>query len=252
MLDPQDLEPTKLVHARGSRPRLGTVDGLLVASDDATSLAMARFRYVEPGASLVQSWPGNLGVTMVMLTGTLVLVTEDSGLLVQRDDVVALGTQRGYAVGNHLSSDGGSSFIEFWTRRNEVPRREAALHLTVDRHHRIRTFVDLVPSSAAGPRVVSVILYPGDVVTYELAVRRAYVVSTVGTVTINGLEVAPQSAAMLCGPGRTTIRTVDSTEVLVAALPSGPRASRMAARFDADQRGARPHFFLGEHAPLAI
>src|SRR5262249_41583505 len=98
------------------------------------------------------------------------------------------------------------------------------------RHRRIRTFVELVPPRAAGPRVVSVILYPGDVVTYELAVRRAYAVSTVGTVIINDLEVSPRSAAMLRGPGRTTIRAVDSTEVLVAALPSArASSSRIAA-----------------------
>jgi hypothetical protein len=218
------IEPHRL-HERGA-------DDILVASDDAASLAMARFRYVEPSKTLVQSWPADLGVTIVMLTGKIVLATEDAALLLQRDDVVGLGPQQGYALGNHPASDQGAWFVEFWMRRKPGDRLpEHELHVVVDRHHRIGAFVNLVPIHAPGPHVASVILYPGDVVTRELRDgEAAYVVSTVGTMTINGLRVCPMSAAMLHGPGRAAIRAVDSTEVLSVAFSHAPQ---LAARFAA-------------------
>jgi len=212
------LEPPRL-HERGA-------DDILVASEDAASLAMARFRYVEPGKSLVQSWPADLGVTIVMLAGNIVLATEHAELLLQRDDVVALGSQRGYALGNHPASEQGAWFVEFWMRRRESAVCDPELHVVVDRHHRIGAFVNLVPARTPGPRVASVILYPGDIVTHELGDRATYVVSTVGTVTINDLRVCPMSAAMLRGPGLAAIRAVESTEVL---LVSSARQVRIAA-----------------------
>ena len=74
------------------------------------------------------------------------------------------------------------------------------------------------------PQISAVILCAGDAVTHELgAGRAAGIVSTVGTIALNDLEVDAVSAVIVCGPGRVNLRAIDSTEVLLVSLPAPPR-----------------------------
>lgn len=207
-------------------------DDVLVAGrgvQQAPPLVLARFRHLEPGASVTATWADDLDISIVMLSGSLGLATGSSKAVVQRDDVVVLGSQRCYEVTNHRASADSAWFVEFWMRRDRAgpPTRPRLHRIMADRHRRIRTIVELV----ATPRVSAVILYGGDTVTHEVRPRQAaYVVTTVGAIAINDRWVGAVSAAVVRGTGLVHIRALESTEVLLVPLPDIARPSAPAVR----------------------
>jgi hypothetical protein len=178
---------------------------------------LARFRYLEPRGVLVRSWPDDLDVSIVPLSGTVALVAGCARTVLERDDVVALGAQSHYELANS-SSDERAWFVELRMRceAGAAPTRPRLHHVTADRRRRVRTFVDLLPE----PRLSSVILCAGDAVACALHPGRvAYVASTVGVIAVNDLQVGAVSTAILRGPGRVTIRALESSEVLLVSQP---------------------------------
>jgi len=179
---------------------------------------LARFRAVDRGRSIVRAWADDFEVTIVMLIGSLRLATNTSTARLERDDVVALGSEQRYALANDAASTQPALFVELWMRRTGALQRELH-HVTTARYRRVRALVELVPRLGSGPRVFSKILGPNEVVTEDVPRGDAvYVVTTVGTASLNDLPVAPLSAALFRGPGRATIRAHESTEVLLVPL----------------------------------
>jgi hypothetical protein len=180
----------------------------------ALSPVMARFGVVEPGSNLVRSWGPSLDVSIVMLSGSLAFVTGGWGTMLRRDDVLALRSQPHCEFVNYPASGERAWFVEFWKRRDPIAAamRPHFRHVRAERRRRIRTIVELVRE----PQVAAVILCAGDSVTHDMRLRQAaYVVTTVGAIALNDLRVGEVSAAVVEGPGRVTIRAIESTEVLL-------------------------------------
>jgi hypothetical protein len=215
--------PGRILERRPRTSAPGDEDGAddVLVARRGIQLALPRVRArcysVEPGSSRVRSWAGDRDVSIVMLSGSLALATANTLTVLQRDDLVALGAHRRYELANPPSGE-LAWFIELATRRDPgAPAQLGPRRITVDRRPRVRSIVELMPT----PQISAVILCAGDAVTHELGSgRAAAVVSTVGTIALNDLQVDAVSVVIVRGPGRVRLRAIGSTEVLLVSLPA--------------------------------
>lgn len=194
----------------------------------APPLVPVRFHHLEPGQAQMRSSPGDLEVAIVMLSGALTLAAAGATTALERDDIVAVGGPQRYELAN--ASGEAAWFIELW-RPRPAPVRPALHRITADRRTRIRTIVDLLPELPLS----AVILCAGDAVTCSLGPERAAcAISTVGVIAVNDLPVGARSAAIVRGPGRVTLRALESSEVLLIPAPDLAHGRRAPSRV-ADQ-----------------
>lgn len=161
-------------------------------------------------------------------------VTHEDGLgnrsIVQAGDVQAMHAGSGirhaefnagampaalYQIWLRPRSSGGAPS---WGTRRFSREDRAGMFVVLASGYEVDTVAGALPIDADA-RVLGVSLCRGDMLEHVLAPgRQAYLVSTTGHATINGLELAARDGAAISNEARLTIIALDDTEMVLAEL----------------------------------
>jgi redox-sensitive bicupin YhaK (pirin superfamily) len=223
------LPACQLQHIQRTAPRGVTscIADVTVTSTGALNfpqLLLAAITRIEPGSGFPRQHHAGIELLTVMLSGTVALEDSITGReLVGSDDVTVLSTGSGVDHEDVALAGDPVFAVVFWVRSPAAPASYA--RRTIPRIERLNGLRLVASHDPPTPDVLAVnapvTLHTGvlavDVeLTYQLpARRRAYVISTLGAITVDGVAAEAGDRVQIRGSGAVRIRAVQSTELVV-------------------------------------